>query len=164
MTTVIATVTPSLPRRYLGVGMMGFLGFLLLWMAVSSATHVGWRVALLALGGVAIFGALSLWRATAVYLELTKTELRDSAGTLLVRVDQIVGVQRGAFAMKPSNGFVLNLSASQPRGWAPGLWWRAGRRLGVGGVTSAQEGKAMAEIIAVLLARRREETGTDGKI
>ena len=63
-------------------------------------------------------------------------------------------VDRGLFAFKPSNGFVVVLSQGGWRGWAPGLWWRLGRRLGVGGVTSAAQAKAMAEILSIEIARR----------
>jgi hypothetical protein len=63
-------------------------------------------------------------------------------------------VERGAFAFKPSNGFLVRLDKPLGRGWAPGLWWRLGRLLGVGGVTSASQSKAMAEILSLELARR----------
>jgi hypothetical protein len=43
------------------------------------------------------------------------------------------------------------------RVYAPGLWWRAGRRVAVGGVTSRAEGKAVAELINVMLAEREGE-------
>jgi hypothetical protein len=47
---------------------------------------------------------------------------------------------------------MLRLSDKAPRAWYPGLWWRMGRRVGIGGVTSAAQTKAMAEIIAAMIA------------
>jgi hypothetical protein len=35
--------------------------------------------------------------------------------------------------------------------WAPGLYWRNGTFLGIGGVLSAGETKAMAEILTALV-------------
>ena len=68
--------------------------------------------------------------------------------------DDIARVERGAFALRPSNGFLLHLHAPGPRAWAPGLWWRLGRRLGVGGVTAAGQSKGMAEILTAMLVER----------
>jgi len=94
-------------------------------------------------------------RDTAVHLELTEDELRDSRGRLLARIADIKGIERGTFAFKPSSGFLLRLNAPADRAWAPGLWWRFGRSVGVGGVTGSREGKYMAETIAALLSERR---------
>ncbi len=38
--------------------------------------------------------------------------------------------------------------------WRPGLWWRVGRRIGVGGMTPASQTKFMSEIIAAMIAQR----------
>ena len=84
---------------------------------------------------------------------LTDTDLRDSDGVVLARLDQIIRVDRGAMAMKPANGFTLVLDARQPFGWAPGMWWRLGRRVGVGGVAVAHQAKFMAEVIAERMQR-----------
>jgi hypothetical protein len=63
-------------------------------------------------------------------------------------------VERGAFALKPSNGFTLVMKHKSPRAWAPGIWWRTGYRVGVGGVTAAGQSRFMAEQIALMIARR----------
>ena len=36
----------------------------------------------------------------------------------------------------------------------PGLWWRIGRRIGVGGVTPASQSKVMADLITARLIER----------
>ena len=66
-------------------------------------------------------------------------------------------MDRGTFAFKPSNGFLLRTATKQPRLWKPGLYWRMGRRIGVGGITRAAEAKLMADVIAVRLAERQAE-------
>jgi hypothetical protein len=71
-------------------------------------------------------------------------------------MDGIRSVERGAFAFKPSHGFTLVMKEKQPRAWAPGLWWRLGRRVGVGGVTSAGQTKFMAEQIALRIEDRND--------
>ena len=157
MSDVLATVTPSPLRRILGVTVMGTLGVLLVYSALVTAPSFGWRLVLLAFGGLALAGTVRLWQATQGRVELTATQLRDSAGTVLAEMDQIVAIDRGMFAFKPSNGFVLKLAGRHPRGWAPGLWWRTSRRVGIGGVTNAHEAKAMAELLAARIAAARRD-------
>jgi hypothetical protein len=41
--------------------------------------------------------------------------------------------------------------------WRPGMWWRVGRRIGVGGMTPAHQCKHISEIIAVIMAKREIE-------
>ncbi|KMW57998.1 hypothetical protein AIOL_002966 [Candidatus Rhodobacter oscarellae] len=95
--------------------------------------------------------------ATTETLELTRAELRLASGRRLCALAEIEKVQRGAFGFQPSNGFVLHLTASAPSEWQLGLWWRLGRRLGVGGATSPAQNKAMAEALRLLLAEARGE-------
>jgi len=44
--------------------------------------------------------------------------------------------------------------ATQPRAWSPGMWWRMGRRVGIGGTVAAGPAKFMAEQIALRIATR----------
>lgn len=152
-TEVLTRVRASPPRRLIAVALIGALGALLLWLAVQSAS-VAASLALAAAGAFAGVAALRLWRATRAVLELSRAGLFDDAGRVLAPIEQIEAVDRGAFAIKPSAGFTLRLAAPGPRAWAPGLWWRVGRRVGVGGVTSGAEARVMADILAVLLAER----------
>lgn len=154
MSDIIAVITPSPIRRLFGVGVMAALGLLLLWMALVTAPSFGWRILLTGFGAFALWGAWRLWHATAHRIEMTQDVLRDTAGTHLADIDQITGIDRGTFAFKPSNGFVVRLSTSHARGWAPGLWWRLSRRIGIGGVTNAGEAKFMAELLAARIAAR----------
>jgi hypothetical protein len=45
-----------------------------------------------------------------------------------------------------------NVPAS--RSWHPGLWWRLGQRIGIGGVTPGSQSKSMAEILSIMIAQR----------
>lgn len=120
-----------------------------------------WQIFLLILGLAVLYQAEMMRRATALSLELYPDVLRDSAGQELARIDDIKELDRGTFSIKPSNGFTIVTHTSGQRSWAPGLWWRLGRRVGVGGVTSAPHCKAMAEMIEAMLRERdqADETG-----
>ena len=93
-------------------------------------------------------------RSTELTIELTRSELRDSSGTCIARIEDITAVERGLLAFKPSNGFMLKTRTPGPRVWRPGIWWRIGRRVGIGGVMPGHQTKAMAEILAALQAER----------
>lgn len=151
---ILATISASAARRVLGASILAALGCLLVWIAFTTPPALGWQILLVAIGVTALAGTARLWQATTDRVELTAEVLRDSSGRVLARVEDIVRVDRGAFAFKPSNGFVVITRMSQPRGWAPGLWWRLGRRIGVGGVTNAGEAKFMAETLGLMLAER----------
>ncbi len=151
--TVIATLQATPLRRLFAYGAVFALGAMLILLAIMQPPALGWQIFLIVLGTGALVVAERLRRATLLGLELTETELRDTSGAVLARLDQVTSVDRGAFAFKPSNGFVLRLSAQPGRAWAPGLWWRYGPRVGVGGVTPSGPAKFMAEQIALRIAR-----------
>ncbi|MBJ3761814.1 hypothetical protein ILP92_03505 [Maribius pontilimi] len=143
-------------RRFIGVFMIGALGVLLLWIAVSQPASPLWRVVLGAGGIGVLWCGFELWRATGGAVVLKPEGLFTETDAPLAPLDQIETIERGAFAFKPSNGFSVKLKTRVPFGWAPGMWWRLGRRVGVGGVTSPGEAKAIAELLQVLMAERTE--------
>jgi hypothetical protein len=86
---------------------------------------------------------------------LTVDGLFDTGGRCLARWEDIDRIDKGTFAFKPSNGFLIVLKRPGPRGWAPGLWWQIGRRVGVGGVTPRQSARFMAETMVLRLESLR---------
>ncbi|MBT8412545.1 MAG: hypothetical protein KJP02_12225 [Octadecabacter sp.] len=148
---IIATMQASLARRIFAYGAVLLLGALLVLLAFVQPPELGWQLFLIALGAGALVVAERLRRATLMGLVLTPDALCDTSGTVLARIEDIASVDRGAFAFKPSNGFILRLKTKAPRAWAPGLWWRFGKRVGVGGVTPSGPGRFMAEQIAMRL-------------
>lgn len=149
-----AVLGASPGRRMIGVGSLGGLGAIMLYMALAFAPGLGWQAFQVVLGLIALWCAHRMWRATAERLELTADGLRSTDGRLLAPMDEIVAVDRGVFAFKPSNGFMITLSCKGPFVWEPGLWWRIGRRVGVGGVTPGTPAKYMAEVIQTRIAAR----------
>ncbi|MDZ4096513.1 MAG: hypothetical protein U1D35_16570, partial [Paracoccaceae bacterium] len=129
--TVLATMVPSQPRRVIGAGTLSALGVLLIYLALwHPPSALLWQVFLLGFGGLALALAVRVWHATAATLVLTRAGLHERGGRQLVRLQDIGGVNRGPFAFKPSNGFLITLKKPGTRIWAPGLWWRFGRLLG----------------------------------
>ena len=151
---VIARIEAAPGRRWLGVGMIGLLAALLVYLAMSIPFHLPRQAGLLLAGGLAFWLAMAMHRATALTIDLTETELRDGSGAVLARVADIVAVERGALAFKPTNGFLVRTDGKQARMWKPGLWWRMGRRIGGGGVLPPAQTKAMADMLATMIASR----------
>lgn len=160
MADEVLTVTgASATRRILGIGVFAALGVLLIYIAFTAPpAGVALQAMLIALGVGALWVSERMRRATAVRLELTMQGLRDSDGVVLANTDQMVAIDRGAFAFKPSHGFTLKLAGRAPVAWQPGLYWRFGKRLGVGGVTPGAQTKVMADMIAAMIA---EKSGKD---
>lgn len=148
---ILATIKPSAARRWLGVGMLSIVGVLVLFVALTQPPEPLWLVFLLAVVGGTFWLAYRMWHATNDWIELTSSELRTGAGYLIAKVEDIEAVDRGVFAFKPSNGFLLKTGVGGKNSWAPGLWWRVGRRVGVGGMTAAAETKFMADVLSSLL-------------
>ncbi len=150
----LAVISASAPRRAIGVGAMFGLGILLIYIAMATPPALHWQLFLIVLGAGFLMMGQKMWRATAHALILTETELRDSTGEVLARIEDIDKVDRGMFAMKPSNGFNLLLKEPGARAWKPGLWWRMGRKVAVGGVTSGSQTRPVADILTLKINER----------
>lgn len=151
---VLATVEATQTRRVFGVCVLGLLGLMTLYISVTTPPSLGWLVFLVVIGVGALSMSWRMWHATEYRVELTTDVLRCSDGTEIVRIDALTHVDRGVFAFKPSNGFILRANSAGTFKWYPGLWWRFGKRVAIGGVTPGGQAKAMSEILAALIMAR----------
>lgn len=109
----------------------------------------------LAVAAVALAAAFRLWRATGSPLTLTDAALTDGRGRVVARITDIRTVERGALSLAPAGGFVLRLSRPAAARWTPGLWWRVGTRVGVGGSTPRLRTREMGLLIEAMIAVRQ---------
>ena len=152
---VLAILRPSAARMAIGIASLVVLGGFLVWVAVASPpADLGWRTVLFAIAGLSFWVGYEMYRAEQDQIVLTRSAVRTASGRELFRVEDVRRVERGALAFKPSGGFVVWLDKRQPAGWSPGVWWRYGRMVGVGGITRSTEAKGMAEILDLVLAER----------
>ena len=153
---IIATVSASAPRRMMGIIVLTVMGGMLIYAGLTQPPQgLGWQVVLLLAGGITLYLTDRMRRATVVTLELTREALRDSEGRILARLDQIETVNRGMFAFKPSNGFVLTTRQPQDRHSNPVLRSSLGSRLAELGLTHAVQTKLNTDNIQTLLDERR---------
>jgi len=151
---VIAVAGASPGRRILACGVVYGLGALLIYLAFVEPPALPLLIILVGFGCAILWLAETLRRVTRLQIVLRAEGLFVDNGMLLAEMDEIISIDRGALAFKPSNGFTLKLKSKHPRSWAPGVWWRFGRFVGVGGAVSAGQAKFMAERIALVLAQR----------
>lgn len=147
----VAVLKISPARRLFSVGVQGALGMVLVLTAGQlPEPHPAGVFVLVGLGGLSLWMAYAMYRATGRDLVLTREGVFDSSGETVALMEDIAAVESGFFAFKPSNGFLIRLSTKHPRRWVPGLWWRVGRQAGVGGATNGKAARDMAEIIRLL--------------
>ena len=147
---ILSVLSASMGRRWMGILTFFALAVVLLWLGVANAPSFGWRIAFIAFGALSLWGADVMRRSTDDQIVLTREVLRTKSGRILARVDNVEKVERGAFAFKPSQGFLVRLKTPGQAGWAPGMWWSRGTFVGIGGVVSGGQAKAMAEILTAL--------------
>ena len=154
--SVIAKLEASPVRRGLALLVMMLLGFLLLYLAITTDASFFQKVFLVVVAAVVLWMARAMQRGTKGHIELRDTGLFFENGQCLVAISDIIRVERGAFAFKPSNGFVVSLNQKTYRAWVPGLYWKFGTKIGVGGITAPSNAKFMADTLAVLIAGRAD--------
>ncbi|WP_052245347.1 hypothetical protein [Halocynthiibacter namhaensis] len=138
-------------RRVFALCVLIILGMLLLWNALLiTGAPILLQLFLVALGLSVLALAEKMRRNTVGGLTLTQEALWNADGSCLVRMEDVVSIERGVFAFKPSNGFMINTRSAGGRFWAPGLVWRVGKRIGIGGITNARDAKSMVEVIVAL--------------
>jgi hypothetical protein len=155
---VLARITPRAARRVVAVGFILALGTII-WTiaALRPPEHFGYMLFLTFFGAGCFWLGHGIWQASGREIELTRSELREVGGRTLCTLDNVARVDRGAFAFKPAGGFLVRLKHPQgPRVFAPGLWWRAGRTLAIGGVTARQDAKNVADMMIVMQVERGE--------
>ncbi len=151
---VIAKLEASPVRRGLALFVMMLLVSLLLYLGITTDASFFHKGFLVVVAATVFFMARAMQRGTTGHIELRDTGLFFENGQCLTLIDNITRVERGAFAFKPSNGFVVSLTQKTHRAWVPGLYWAFGTKIGIGGVTAPSDAKFMADTLAVLIAGR----------
>ena len=148
----VAILRVSPARRLFATGVQAALGAILILTAASLPDPGPFGTLILVLIGLlSLWQASVLYRATAQGLVLTREGLFLEGGETIALMADVASVDRGTFAFKPSNGFLIRLKAPGPRRWLPGLYWRVGTRIGVGGTTSGKAARDMADVMTILL-------------
>ncbi|MBE3637823.1 hypothetical protein [Mangrovicoccus algicola] len=140
-------------RVILAVILLAGLGVLLTTLSVSEELDGAMvRICVLAVAAGALGAAWKVWRSAGQGLVLRPDRVVASDGRTVFLLSDVRRLERGVFAVKPANGVVVTLSARDGARWVPGLWWRTGRRVGIGGMTPKAQTRAFADRLEQRLA------------
>ena len=156
-TEVLFEIYPSPIRRWMALLALVGLAAVLFALAIRDIPDL-WRLIFVAIAVAVLWTGNNLRNSTLRGLVLTKKGLATNDGLMLAPLENIEKVERGVFAFKPSNGFLVKLKTSGENSWALGLWWKFGRNLGVGGTLSRGQSRNMADLMTALILER------DGKV
>ena len=140
-------------RRWLALICLAGLAGLLLMLAIGDVPDL-WRLFFVLLSVGVLWAGNKLRISTLDGLVLTRDRLETMSGQTLAEIVNVQQVERGVFAFKPSNGFLIRLKAADGSGWSPGLWWKTGRRIGVGGTLSGGQSRSLADMMSMLVVER----------
>ena len=157
---VLARLAPSPARRWFGIGVLAILGILLAYVGITGPIFGTMDFMAIAAGAITLLLAYRMYASTESFLILHADGLYANDGTMVAEIANISKIDRSMFALKPSNGFLVILKRPMARSWHPGLWWRLGTRIGIGGVTPPAEGKLMAETLTRLI---RDSSASNAK-
>lgn len=148
MTQSLQELRASKIRRVLACGVLVVIGGMFWWVGMQD-DQMGWpsRAMMAGFGALWLWGAFELWRGTAGAVILNDTGIVDSSGAQVTSIENIAAIERGIVSMKPSHGMLLKLSESGSAKWVPGLWWRLGARVGIGGLTAKRDTRLFAEAL-----------------
>lgn len=142
-------------RRVIACGVLVAIGAMFWWSGMLGGDQTGAaRALMVGIGALWFWGAWELWRGTGRAVFLTDSGLVDSNGVVIAPFDSILAVERGMISMKPSHGMLLKLSHAGPVKWVPGLWWRLGARVGIGGLTPKNATRLFADALELRLAEK----------
>ncbi len=158
MPEILVKLEVAQPRRMFGVILLFGLGLTMLYISASSPpSKIGELAVLLGFAGLFIWSGVRLYRATADTVLMTRESITTASGAEICRIEDIDNTDRGFFAFKPTNGFLIRTKTAQSRHWSPGLWWRFGKKIGIGGVTSPRQAKEMVAMIDLLVQERNRK-------
>ena len=84
---------------------------------------------------------------------INKMGLYDLHENLICRISDIQRVDSSPYTFKSANGFIIILKEKTSFQLVPGLYWRLGRRISVGGLISKNESKLLSTAVANFLEK-----------
>ncbi|MEO0344428.1 MAG: hypothetical protein AAF198_13420 [Pseudomonadota bacterium] len=144
----------AIGRKWFGVLSLGFPATLIVAIMIQgSITHVLSAVILLAIAALFMWAAWRMWNAPHFGIVFDGDSLKTEDGATIAKMSEIQSVQVGLFVMRPSNGFMMMMKQPGIFPTRPGVVWRQGRRIGIGGILRSSEAKSIGRAIQVELDR-----------
>lgn len=145
-------------RRWIAILIIIGAGVACIYLAASRPpSSIAGTLSVLAVGLGFLWVGRFIHKRTSYGIVLSAEGLWLEDGTELAKFNNIEAVDRSIMAFKPSNGFAVKLHDPGRFGWAPGVWWRVGRRMGIGGATSRDQARHMADTLSAMLRGEQPE-------
>lgn len=143
----LAYIIPPKLKRYFFTILSLILAILLLYEGLSFFIVSGERLGFI-LVGIFLLGLTYLFYFnTGKALILYEDRLVSTDGELLFELNNVASIENGLFSFKPSNGVLFHLKEPMSLKWKLGLWWRFGKRVGIGGCTQKSSINLAVEVI-----------------
>ncbi len=143
----LAFINPPTLKRYFFTLLSLVLAILLLYEGLAFFIVSGERLGFV-LVGLFLLGLTYLFYSnTGKSLILYEDRLVSTDGELLFEVNNVASIENGLFSFKPSNGVLFYLKEPMSFKWKLGLWWRFGKRVGIGGCTQKSSINFAVEVI-----------------
>ncbi len=143
----LAIINPPTIKRYFFTILSLILSVLLLYegfaIYFASGERLGFILVGLLLSGLTYLFYFNTGKALILYHD----RMVSTDGELLFELHNISSIENGLFSFKPSNGVLFHLKEPMPSKWKLGLWWRIGKRVGIGGCTQKSSINLAVEII-----------------
>ncbi len=142
-----AIITPPQAKRVVATSLLAIGGMGLVYY--GTLNYWG-RVEVLfvyVLAMLTLFGCFKFYQNTREELLLYEDRVASSSGELLFEVSNVKSIDNSLLSFKPSNGALIYLKSPMPMKVHYGLWWRVGKKVGIGGCTNRAEVNVMVDII-----------------
>ena len=143
----LAIINPPVIKRYFFTLLSLILAVLLLYEGVAIYFVSGERLGFILVGLFLLGLTYLFYFNTGKALILYEDRLVSTDGELLFELKNIASIENGLFSFKPSNGVLFRLKEPMRVKWRLGLWWRFGKRVGIGGCTQKSSINLAVEII-----------------
>ena len=148
----IIYVLPNHRMKFLGGAIFFLLVFLLYTLSeLNNENTLMTFFLLLGLVLLALWFKRFLKRYSKVGFQINSTGLYDLETNLICKIDDIHKVDVSPYTFKSANGFIVFSKTKSKFRSVPGLYWRLGNRISIGGLISKNESKFLSTTLLALI-------------
>ena len=90
---------------------------------------------------------------------INQSGLFNIDGSVICEIDDIERIDVSPYTFKSANGFIVILKTKSSFKSIPGLYWRLGKRLSIGGLVSKNESKFLSQTLLSFFEENKNKPG-----
>ena len=90
---------------------------------------------------------------------INQSGLFNIDGSVICKIDDIERIDVSPYTFKSANGFIVILKTKSSFKSIPGLYWRLGKRLSIGGLVSKNESKFLSQTLLSFFEENKNKPG-----